>query len=178
VQIVSFLRQHAHYLTPTPKLGIFALVANALRAVLFSLGLYFAMLVIVMVLAFGTGLDFKLPELGRVNLFVVLGLLALLGAAAVTVIYSVGSHFVKITKGHDSATGEPIRRYYHRFSIPLTIALGWLLQIQIACAAFGSLPFTYGWAERHGGGDLYGAISVAIAYLGTCGRNTRRSSAS
>jgi hypothetical protein len=55
VQIVSFIRQHAHYLTPTPKLGIFALVANALRAVLFSLGIYFAMLVIVMALTFGAG---------------------------------------------------------------------------------------------------------------------------
>ena len=167
VQIVSFLRQHAHYLTPTPKLGIFALVANALRAVLFSLGLYFAMLVIVMALAFGTGLVVRLPELGRVNLFVAIGLLALLGAVAVTLVYSVGSFFVKYTKGHDSETGEPIRRYYHRFSIPLTVALGWLLQVQIACVAFGSLPFTYDWAERHGGGDLYGAISVAIAYLGT-----------
>jgi hypothetical protein len=167
VQIVSFIRQHAHYLTPTPKLGIFALVANALRAVLFSLGVYFAMLVVVMALAFGTGIDIRLPALGRVNPFVVLGLLALLGSVAITLVYSLVSYFVGATNGHDSATGEPIRRYYHRITIPLTAALGRLLQIEIACVALGSLPFTYGWAERHGGGDLYGAVSVAVAYLGT-----------
>jgi hypothetical protein len=166
VQIVSFIRQHAHYLTPTPKLGIFALVANALRAVLFSLGVYFAMLVIVMALAFGTGIDIRLPALGSVNPFVVLGLLALLGSVAITLIYSLVSYF-GTTKGHDGETGEPIRRYYHRFTIPATATLGRLLQIEIACLALGSLPFAYGWAESHGGGDLYGAISVAIAYLGT-----------
>lgn len=167
VQIVSFIRQHAHYLTPTPKLGIFALVANALRAVLFSLGIYFAMLVIVMALAFGTGLGIALPELGDVNLFVLLGAAALAGSVLITLAYSIGSYFVEATKGHDSGTGEPIRRYYHRFTIPLTAILGRLLQVQIACLALGSLPFTYGWAERHGDGNLFGAISVAIAYIGT-----------
>ncbi|WP_395015753.1 patatin-like phospholipase family protein [Dongia sp.] len=167
VQIVSFIRQHAHYLTPTPRLGIFALVANALRAVLFSLGIYFALMVIVMALAFGTGLVIRLPALGRVNLFVVLGLLAFIASAFATVAYSVFSFLDRYINGHDSETGEPIRRFYRRVSIPLTVALGWLLQVQIACVALGSLPFTYGWAERHGGGDLYGAISVAIAYLGT-----------
>jgi hypothetical protein len=167
VQIVSFIRQHAHYLTPTPRLGIFALVANALRAVLFSLSVYFALLVIVMALAFGTGLGVRLPELGQTNLFVIIGLLALIGSAAVTLIYSVVSYFIGATKGHDSETGEPIRRYYNRFTIPATTMLGWLLQIEVACVAFGSLPFVYEWAEKHGGGNLYGAISVAIAYFGT-----------
>jgi hypothetical protein len=167
VQIVSFIRQHAHYLTPTPRLGIFALVANALRAVLFSLGIYFALLVIVMALAFGTGLVVRLPEFGRVNLFVVIGLLAVVGSVLATVAFSLVSFFDRYTHGHDSETGEPIRRFYHRVSIPLTVALGWLLQVQIACVALGSLPFAYAWAERHGGGDFYGAISVAIAYLGT-----------
>jgi hypothetical protein len=167
VQIVSFIRQHALYLTPTPRLGIFALVANALRAVLFSLGVYFALLVVIMVLAFETGLDLTLPVLGAANPFVLLGLAALAGSVLVTLIYSIGSFFIGFTKGKDSETGEPIRRYYNRFTIPLTALLGRLLQVQIACLAFGSLPFTYGWAEQHGGGNLVGAVSVAIAYLGT-----------
>ncbi len=167
VQIVSFIRQHAHYLTPTPKLGIFALVANALRAVLFSLGLYFAMLVVVMALTFETGISLALPVVHEANLFVILGLAALLISVAITLVYSIGSFFIDSTRGEDSESGEPIRRYYHRFTIPLTAALGRLLQIEIACIALGSLPFTYGWAERHGDGNLIGAVSVAIAYLGT-----------
>ena len=104
-------------------------------------------------------------------LFIAAGLLlgaaALAGSVLITLAYSIGSYFVEATKGHDSGTGEPIRRYYHRFTIPLTAILGRLLQVQIACLALGSLPFTYGWAERHGDGNLFGAISVAIAYIGT-----------
>jgi hypothetical protein len=236
VRIVSFIRQHAHYLTPTPKLGIFALVASALRAVLFSLGVYFAMLVIIMALTFGlgrltaseTGRDacacslispapedeapksvclpactnaaagasacvagtaplpascppeakaecnaswwtpFMLPcGKGGINLFAILGGLALLGSVLATLIYSVRSYFVGVPQSQDSETGDPIRHYYNRFTIPWTAALGWMLKLEIACLAFGSLPWTYGWAEQHGGGNLFGAISVAVAYLGT-----------
>jgi hypothetical protein len=223
VQIVSFIRQHAHYLTPTPKLGIFALVANALRAVLFSLGVYFAMLVIVIALAFGIGrltasdtgsdscgcslisaapketapkclpvctapatgvstaaetaapackLGWSTPFLlpcgkGGLNVFAVLGIAAMLGSVLITLIYSIRSYFVGAPKSRDSETGDPIRPYYRDFTIPMTATLGALLKLQIAAFAMASLPWTYGWAEQHGGGNLFGAVSVAIAYLGT-----------
>jgi hypothetical protein len=236
VKVVSFIRQHASYLTPTPKLGIFALIANALRAVLFALGIYFAMLVIVMTAVFGLGrsavplgpgddacgcgLIQPAPEApatatacvplciagtsgaqaciaatpvpaascpatdpgrckrgpwtpfllpcggGGLNLFFILGALALVVAAAITLFYSIRSHSVGAPASSNEA-GEPIRPYYSDVTIPLTAWLGVLLKVQLACLAFGSLPWTYGWAEQHGGGNLYGAISVAIAYLGT-----------
>jgi hypothetical protein len=231
IQIVSFIRQHANYLTPSPELGIFALVGNALRAVLFSLGIYFAMLVIVITAAFGIGrtigdgagcactlsapaepsptpkpvclplcapsspvpglcvplqepaktcaapegkaCSFDLATLvklpcgegdsnGGYNPFAVLGLAALIVTGAVAVVYSVGSYFVGAPR-----KGRDTRLFYRWFTLPLTRVLGFSLKIQVIALIFGSLPWTYGWAEQHGDGNLFGAISVAIAYLGT-----------
>jgi hypothetical protein len=239
VQVVSFIRQHAHYLTPSARLGIFALVANALRAVLFSLGIYFAILVIVMAAVFGGGRwaakyapdggcactlgatqeaaapkpvclpvctpapsgaaacvpvvtqapacpqqatagcvfswwtpvllpcaqDSKTPQ-GGFNFFAILGFGALALAGIVTLIYSIGSYVAGAPAPRRRGI-EPQRHYYDRFTIPLTALLGILLQAQLVGLVFGSLPWVFGWAERHGDGNLYGAISVAIAYLGT-----------
>jgi hypothetical protein len=248
VEIVSFIRQHAHYLTPAPKLGIFALVANALRAVLFSLSIYFAVLVLLMALVFDSGriapylarevVDFApidgcactlgapakaapapqtvcLPVCGTpssgvsacipvaaqppacaaqatggcefhwwsllflpcvqhgneitpggLNVFAILGLLALGFAGLSTLIYSVGSYVAGVPRAHDDKD-RPIRVYYSSFTIPLTATLGILLKVQIVGLALGSLPWAFGWAEQHSDGNLIGAISVAVAYIGT-----------
>jgi hypothetical protein len=211
VQIVSFIRQQAHYLTPTPKLGVIALIANAMRAVLFSVGIYFAILVALMVIVFRIGVKgswlyaavtdviakvtaavasgatiicdcvvgksslgeileivFTLPcSDGAVNIFAVVGTFAIASFMILTLVYSFGSYFV-VAPASTSGTKDPSRFFYLRLTIPLTAWLGRLLLLQLACVVLGSLPYIYGLATAHGGnGNVIGAASVAIAYVGT-----------
>jgi len=221
--IVSFIRQHAHYLTPTPKLGYAALIANALRAMLFSLGIYFASIVLLLMLCFDLGrgggwihglfasvssrlADLQvyliwwlsgaamtcLPAEGNAlpacatspdaaaipcNLLslpcenLALNTFALLAAGGAVVflvlmlLYSVCSYFV--THGSEALKETAAGGFYRGFTLAVTGWLGRLLLFEAFCLIAASLPWTYGWAERYADGNLVGAVSVAVAYLGT-----------
>jgi hypothetical protein len=201
--IVSFIRQHAHYLTPTPRLGPAALIANALRAMLFSLGLYFAIIVLVLMLSFDLGnskgwlyghlLEVS-PWLADVfsrviaylsgfaphcpetlapqechypppSLFWSLGTIGALAFVLLMLAYSLYSALA--SRGSESIQENAADNFYRGFTLRVTGWLGKLLLFEVVCLVLATLPWTYGWAEREADGKLIGAVSVAIAYVGT-----------
>jgi hypothetical protein len=201
--IVSFIRQHAHYMTPTPRLGIAAMIANALRAMLFSVGLYFAIIVLALMLSFDLGNPTGWISKGLMGVwppladgpnsviaflssfaphcpeslgpqecnypppspFLSLGFIGALVFALFMLAYSVYSALA--SRGTESFREGAADNFYRGFTLRVTGWLGKLLVFETACLVLATLPWAYGWAERQADGKLIGAISVAIAYVGT-----------
>ncbi len=104
---------------------------------------------------------------GGINLFAILGGLALLGSVLATLIYSVRSRFVGAPRSHDSG----VRRSDPSLLQPLHDPLDRRPRLavedrdRLPCHRVAALDLWLGRPAWRG--NLFGAISVAVAYLGT-----------